>query len=106
MATRGSNVRLPCKSTGYPIPTVTWSPAPATSPRFAVSAEGMEISDVQIQDEKFYQCDVSNIFGKTTTNVHLVVTGRSEWSEYLGVGWGRREKIVCVVEVRGERDNE
>ncbi|XP_070182985.1 hemicentin-2-like [Littorina saxatilis] len=68
-----SDVLLPCSSSGYPVPKVTWSPPMPTSSRYVMSQDGMMIHDVNVTDEATYTCEVSNVLGKSVYTIHLGV---------------------------------
>lgn len=74
LATTGSDVLIACNTTGYPPPTVTWSPPLSASPRFVVTSHGLQISDVRPADENTYTCHVSNLFGSNQQTTELRVT--------------------------------
>ena len=72
----GSDVLLPCNATGYPPPKVTWTPPLQQTQRYTLSDAGVTISSVAVSDQNAYTCEVSNVFGKTSTTVILNVKGQ------------------------------
>ncbi|XP_061194934.1 hemicentin-2-like [Saccostrea echinata] len=71
----GSDVTLPCKTSGAPRADTDWNPGvdPTQHGRYVQSTEGLEISNAQYLDSRMFTCKASNIFGSFEKHIYLVV---------------------------------
>lgn len=102
---KGETLVLPCKVSGYPLPTVTWfrnhqeiqfKTQSSTERVRTASNNSLIISDVSDEDEGIYSCRATNSFGKAVVKeCNVIVKGKyspiliqrfnSKW--YFGSTW-------------------
>ncbi|XP_053387477.1 hemicentin-1-like [Mercenaria mercenaria] len=72
----GQEVLLPCNATGYPPPTVSFTPSvdPTGKSRYRPTPGGMLIQNVQFSDGGRYYCKVENALGVQNKIIELRVT--------------------------------
>lgn len=75
----GQSVRLSCRATGVPPPTITWkfnSNTILPSRKYAVDSVGnLDITDLQKSDEGLYSCQASNDEGFAVADARVTVQG-------------------------------
>ncbi|KAK3595461.1 hypothetical protein CHS0354_003454 [Potamilus streckersoni] len=74
----GQSVVLPCKTFGYPPPTVQFTPItdPLGLGRYLLVQDGLQIQNVKLSDSGTYTCKVTNVFGTVDKHIQLSVTER------------------------------
>ncbi|CAH3040700.1 unnamed protein product, partial [Porites lobata] len=74
----GENVRLQCKATGLPIPTITWRRAFGSLPRgkTAVDDGKLTIRNIAKADSGDYACSAKNFLGQDFVVAQLIVIDR------------------------------
>ncbi|KAK4311029.1 hypothetical protein Pmani_017444 [Petrolisthes manimaculis] len=100
LAVVGQEVKLTCKVTGHPSPTLTWTrpdqglkPVTPLDPRIQVLDEDLVLSGVKETDGGSYQCTAHNSAGHTSAHLHLTVHSPPTLAE---------ERLETVVVRRGE----
>ncbi len=84
---KGETLVLPCKVSGYPLPTVTWfknhqeiqfkAQSADERVRTASNNNSLIIADVSDEDEGIYSCRASNSFGKAVVKeCNVIVKGK------------------------------
>lgn len=75
----GQSVRLSCRATGVPPPTITWkfnSNTILPSRKYAVDSVGnLDITDLRKSDEGVYTCQASNDEGFAVADARVTVQG-------------------------------
>ena len=74
----GENVRLQCKATGLPIPTITWRRAFGSLPKGKTSATdgNLTIRNIAKTDKGDYVCSAKNFLGQDFVVAQLIVIDR------------------------------
>ena len=74
----GENVRLQCKATGLPIPTITWRRAFGSLPKGKTSATdgNLTIRNIAKTDKGDYVCSAKNFLGQDSVVAQLIVIDR------------------------------
>ncbi|KAG1714169.1 Neuroglian [Nymphon striatum] len=75
----GSNIIIPCKAEGAPVPKITWtrSGKQLTGGRYEVLKEGLKINSVQKVDEGLYKCRAVNKLAEDSAEGSLVVKSQT-----------------------------
>ena len=78
----GSTVTFQCSAIGDPPPSITWShnnEILSVGGKISFTESQLIITNVQEENDGFYECSASNIFGSNITSAKLSVN--SEWFE-------------------------
>ncbi|XP_071515843.1 hemicentin-1-like [Panulirus ornatus] len=103
----GEEVKLTCKVTGQPMPTVTWTrpdlgnkPITPEDPRVQISGADLMIMPVGVEDMGRYECTAHNSAGRTTAQLNLIVHSPplvlEELSEIVSVVRGNSLHVGCT----------
>lgn len=74
-------IRLDCKATGNPEPTITWSKSgivlALTSRHFLNNNGSLVIKPVQDEDYGTYRCDARNKYGRVSAEAEVILNGNT-----------------------------
>ncbi|XP_034337833.2 basement membrane-specific heparan sulfate proteoglycan core protein isoform X5 [Magallana gigas] len=95
----GEKVEMECVSTGFPLPTVTWSREDAPLPQRAIVNEAfLIIQSIRPEDAGTYVCTVENTGGRVTRKVTLFVRAKpviTGGTESLTAALGSSASMSC-----------
>lgn len=101
----GQSVRLSCRATGVPPPTITWkfnSNTILPSRKYAVDSVGnLDITDLQKSDEGVYSCQASNDEGFAVADARVTVQGEApvlvQAPDDLTLNEGDTARLTCEI---------
>ncbi|KAK3095652.1 hypothetical protein FSP39_017187 [Pinctada imbricata] len=104
-ARENNTVILPCKVSGYPIPSITWSKTDGqigdVGSRGVTTLNGLIIDHVKAGDSGTYRCHVESALGVVEKTVQLTVSELKPKinveKEYVGVKLGQTAQNKCEI---------